>query len=105
MKDPIRVSNRQINEMHRLLKERIAPADDPINPCQPDTAAKPYDNDDSKVNVTRPLQSTHQAHHAVFCECQDWGSKWEEDKRWCRRNRDQLQRFYGQPYNFETEGF
>jgi hypothetical protein len=56
---------------------------DPINPCQPDTAAMPYDNDASKVNATRPLQSTHKAHHAVFRECQDWGSKWKEDKEWC----------------------
>lgn len=103
MKDPIRVSHRQINEMHRLIKNRIAPPNDPIRPCQPDTAAKPDTNDPTKISVARPLQSTHKAHFKVFCECQDWGSKWDEDKQWCRN--DQMARYYDQPYNFETDGF
>lgn len=103
MKDPIRVSQRQINEMHRLLKERIAPIDDPVRPCKPDTAAKPDPDDPEKVNVARPIMSNHYAHFKVFCECQDWRSKWEEDKAWCQL--DQLQRYYEQPYNFQTRGF
>lgn len=105
LKDPIRVSQRQINEMHRLLKERIAPSDDPIRPCQPDTAAKAHPDDPTgnKVWVARPLQSTHKAHFKVFCECQDWGSKWDEDKKWCRN--DKMTRLYDQPYNFKTGGF
>jgi hypothetical protein len=38
--DPLRVSRRQIIELHRLLRERIAPKDDPVAACRPDTAAK-----------------------------------------------------------------
>ena len=102
MKDPIRVSNRQINEMHRLLRERIAPADDPLMACKPDTAAKV--DLDGTVDVARPLQSNHKAHQSTFCECLNWGSKWQEDRQWCRMH-NQLQRFYDHPYNFETDGF
>jgi len=103
MKDPIRVSQRQIDEMHRLIKERIAPHNDPIRPCQPDTAAKKDPTNPKHISVARPLQSNHIAHFKVFCECQDWGSKWIEDKRWCQQ--DQFDRFYSKPYNFETDGF
>lgn len=103
MKDPIRVSNRQIDEMHRLLKDRIAPTDDPIRPCQPDTAAAPLDGSESRVNVARPLQSTQNAHFMVFCECR-WTSRFEEDQQWCL-NSDQLSRLYEQPYNFQSHGF
>lgn len=103
MKDPIRVSQRQINELHRLLKDRIAPADDPLRACQPDTAAKSHPDEADKVWVARPLMETHTAHFKVFCECQDWRSKWEEDKAWCEM--DQMSRLYDQPYNFKSTGF
>ncbi len=102
MKDPIRVSYRQINELHRLLKERIAPADDPLRACQHDTAAKPYEGNSNWVNVTRPLQSTNKAHFMTFCPCQ-WKSKWWQDRVWCEL--DLLDRLYYQPYNFKTDGF
>jgi len=102
MKDPIRVSQRQIDEMHRLLRERIAPLGDPTASCQSDTAAK-VDNQ-GRVNVARPLQQTHNAHFKTFCECQDWESKWVEDQQWCAID-DQLERYYNRPYNFETKGF
>ena len=105
MKDPIRISKRQLEEMHRLLKERIAPIDSPVNACQPDTAAKPHPDDpENKVWVARPVQSTHKAHHTVFCECDNWGSKFKEDKEWCRI-KDKAQRFYTRPYNYETTGY
>ena len=103
MKDPIRVSPRQIDELHRLLKNRIAPADDPIRPCHPDTAAREYDGNSDWVNVTRPLQSTHEAHYMVFCECR-WNSQFDEDKAWCS-DTDQMSRLYNHPYNFESDGF
>uniref|UniRef100_A0A7S2YLZ8 carbonic anhydrase n=1 Tax=Entomoneis paludosa TaxID=265537 RepID=A0A7S2YLZ8_9STRA len=103
MKDPIRVSQRQILEMHRLLRERIAPIEDPVNACKPDTAAKVEEEDPAKVSVARPLQSTSQVHFKVFCECENWGSKFVEDREWCRR--DKLERFFDHPYNFKTVGY
>ena len=103
MKDPIRVSHRQIAEMHRLLRERVAPLADPLASCQPDTAAK-VDSVTNEVSTARPLQSNQNAHHKVFCECQDWTSKWEEDQQWCEID-DQLERYYDHPYNFETDSF
>ena len=68
MKDPIRVSRRQLNEMHRLLRERIAPLSDPVKPCQKDTAAEV--DSEGRVNVARPVQSTTRVHYKSFCECQ-----------------------------------
>lgn len=102
MKDPIRVSRRQIDEMHRLLRERIAPFDDAVRPCQPDTAAKRFPNS-TRVSVARPVQSTRGVHFKVFCECDDWTSKWPEDQKWCEM--DKLDRFYRHPYNFESATF
>lgn len=102
MKDPIRVSQRQINEMHRLLRERIAPHDDPLASCQADTAAKVHE-ESGRVDTARPLQSNHRAHYTVFCECENWESQWEEDKEWCLM--DKNERLFRQPYNFQTDGF
>ena len=102
MKDPIRVPPRQIEEMHRLLRERIAPLNDPIRPCQLDTAAKRLPNS-TRVSVARPIQSTRPVHFKVFCECDDWPSKFPEDRKWCEMNK--LDRLYQHPYNFETESF
>lgn len=103
MKDPIRISLRQLNEMHRLLKSRIAPVDDPVRPCEADSAAKEDPDDPSKVIVARPLQSKRPAHYETFCECVNWKSKWIEDQEWCRK--EQMERFYDQPYNFEHAGY
>ena len=104
MKDPIRVSARQIEEMHRLLRERIAPADDPVRPCQPDTAARPSeDGNPLHVNVSRPLQATSPTHFMTFCECR-WTSHWAEDQAWCA-DADQESRLYAHPYNFASDGF
>lgn len=102
MKDPIRVSKRQVDEMHRLLSERIAPVDDPLRSCQPDTAAKRFPNS-SRISVARPVQSTRGVHFKVFCECDDWTSKWPEDQKWCEQNK--FDRLFLHPYNFETDGF
>lgn len=104
MKDPIRVSNRQILELHRLLKDRIAPIDDPLRACKPDTAAAPDpDGDKNKIYAARPLQSTHKAHFEVFCECRDWKSKWLEDQAWCLLEEDE--RLFDHPYNYDNSGF
>ena len=103
MKDPLRVSRRQIDELHRLLKERIAPPDDRLRPCARDTGAKPDQNDPTKISVARPVQSTRGVHFKVFCECDDWKSKWTEDQEWCQR--DKQDRLYNHPYNFATQGF
>ncbi len=105
MKDPIRISQRQLNELHRLLRERIAPPDDPLVACQADTAAK-VDPVTGFVDVARPLQNNDKAHHMVYCECENWGSQWEEDKEYCRIFRDDKNaRLFQHPYNFYTEGF
>jgi hypothetical protein len=101
MKDPIRIHPRQLEEMKRLIRERIAPPDDPIMACQPDTAAKIEGND---VNTARPLQYEDDVHFTVFCECKDWPSKWPEDRAWCRTE-DPNVRFYDTPYNFRSNGF
>jgi hypothetical protein len=106
MKDPIRVSERQVLELHRLIRERIAPPDDPLRACRPDTAAAPDpygSGDDRKISVARPLQQTQEAHFEVFCECKDWGSKWNEDKEWCKMSENE--RLFDRPYNYMTAGF
>ncbi|EEC49975.1 predicted protein [Phaeodactylum tricornutum CCAP 1055/1] len=103
MKDPLRVTQRQIDEMHRLLKERIAPLDDPLASCQPDTAAKVNEDDPTKISVARPLMETRDTHYKVFCECIDWPSKWPEDRAWCEQGF--MDRLYTHPYNFQTDGF
>lgn len=103
MKDPIRVSERQILELHRLIKDRIAPADDPIRACKADTAAAPDPNDERKISVARPLQRSHNAHFETFCECKDWRSKWQEDRAWCELGENE--RLFDRPYNYQNSGF
>lgn len=101
MKDPIRIHQRQLDELHRLIKERIAPPDDPVMACKPDTAAG---TSKGPVDVARPLQSNQRVNFKVFCECKDWPSKWPEDRDWCLIE-DANERFYTHPYNFRTDGF
>eukprot|EP00536_Pseudo-nitzschia_multiseries_P002979 jgi/Psemu1/184841/e_gw1.42.19.1 len=104
MKDPIRIQKKQLLELERLIRDRIAPPDDPVMPCQPDTAAKV--SEDGRVNVARPLQSYNEdAHDITFCECKDWPSKWPEDQAWCAATEDVEERLYMTPYNFESDGF
>lgn len=105
-KDPIRVSHRQIAEMHRLMRERIAPKDAPVKACKKDTAAATDPTDPSKVITARPVMSTHDAHFEVYCECINWHSKWKEDLEYCQSlKNEQMVRFYDHPYNFPTTGF
>jgi hypothetical protein len=82
MKDPIKVHPKQIEELHRLLLERIAPKgsyDGSPRECQPDTAAKKMD--DGSAWVARNLQELDvsgpgsDGHDNYLCECDDWGSK------------------------------
>lgn len=82
MKDPIRVHPRQIKELHRLLRERIAPLgsyNGSPQECTPDTAAKVMD--DGTAWTARPLQELVESepgsdgHDNFFCECSDWPSK------------------------------
>jgi Eukaryotic-type carbonic anhydrase len=105
MKDPVRIHPRQLEELTRLIAERIAPPDDPVNACKPDTAADVSEEDGKvTVNTARPLMYLQEAHFKTFCECKDWASKWPEDRAWCKQQ-DIYQRFYTNPYNFEGEGF
>jgi hypothetical protein len=103
LKDPIRIHPRQLSELQRLIAARIAPVESQVNACRPDTAAR-VSNDGTTVEAARPIQYHHAAHFDVFCECQDWRSKWPEDREWCAIN-DIQARFYEQPYNFQTDGF
>ena len=107
-KDPIRIHPRQLAEIRRLVADRIAPIDDPVNPCQPDTAAKvtrdPETNKVLDVQAARPLQDFSDQHFKTFCECKDWPSKWPEDREWCLME-DIRERFYVHPYNFDSDSF
>lgn len=102
LKDPIRINTRQLKEMHRLLRERIGPADQIRNACVSDTAAKV--EVDGTAWVARPLQELNTAHENFFCECEDWGSKVPEDKAWCNLpgDRTQAHRWFDIPYNYMT---
>mmetsp|Transcript_57646 Transcript_57646/g.140799 ORF Transcript_57646/g.140799 Transcript_57646/m.140799 type:complete len:631 (+) Transcript_57646:68-1960(+) len=108
MKDPIRIHPRQLVELRRLVADRIAPIDDPVNPCQPDTAAivtrDPETNKVLDVQAARPLQDFSDQHFKTFCECKDWPSKWPEDREWCLME-DIRERFYVHPYNFDSDAF
>lgn len=104
MKDPIKISDRQLKELKRLIGDRIAPSDDPVNACKPDTAGKVSRDDNGKildVEAARPLMDWNRVHYKTFCECKDWGSKWPEDREWCKEE-DIEKRFYDKPYNFES---
>lgn len=104
MKDPIRIHTRQLKEMHRLLRERIAPIESPRNACELDTAARV--EEDGTAWVARPIQELDETHDHWFCECEDWGSKVPEDKLWCRSgDRDKDYRWYERPYGWGGESF
>ena len=63
MKDPIQVHTRQIDELNRLLAERIDP-----DTCNPNTAAV-VDNSGPKVraDVSRKHQYLHNGHRKGTC--------------------------------------
>jgi Eukaryotic-type carbonic anhydrase len=103
MKDPLRVSSRQVLELNRLLRQRIAPADDPLRACKTDTAGKTDSKDSRKISVARPLQSKQKTHYQTYCECLNWKSKFQEDLDWCEL--DFSDRFSDRPYNFRTDGY
>lgn len=93
MKDPIRIHPIQLEELERLLAQRIDPES-----CQNDTAGRERSSDSTKVDLNRPLQKYSNIHRKVFCECQDWISKWQEDQDWCELNQEE--RFNEKLYNF-----
>ena len=101
MKDPILVNPMQIKELERLLARRVAPKGSKFKECQVDTAGKLRSGrGGDAVDLNRPLQSNHANHRMVFCECQDWRSKWPEDQKWCRKGND---KWYNSPYGFSTD--
>ena len=107
MKDPIKIHPRQVKEMHRLLRERIAPLgsyNNSTSECQPDTAARV--EEDGTAWVARPLQKLDDSgpgsngHDNFFCECDDWRSKVSEEREWCRQHsNDDEVRWVTNPYN------
>jgi Eukaryotic-type carbonic anhydrase len=102
MKDPVVVAKRQISEMHRLVRERIGSKSDGNRACKPDTGAAVDGN--GRVTVARPLQESDKTHFKVFCECEDWNSKFKEDQEWCNIQ-SKNERFFKHPYNFDRNGF
>eukprot|EP00934_Nitzschia_sp_Nitz4_P001807 Nitzschia sp. Nitz4//scaffold177_size45885//17105//21005//NITZ4_007204-RA/size45885-augustus-gene-0.5-mRNA-1//-1//CDS//3329539052//1807//frame0 len=99
-KDPIRVAAHQMRELERLIAWRLG--DD----CEVDTAGK-SSGDVNFVDVARPLQSIHKLHRLVFCECQDWPSKFDADREWCSKYQtaDVNERLFENPYNWPSDGF
>ena len=103
LKDPIRIHPRQLAELKRLMRDRIAPLGDPVASCQPDTAATV--TSDGEVYAARPLQYESTVHYEMFCECTNWPSKWPDDREWCAKYTNLTERLYENPYNFLTNGF
>jgi hypothetical protein len=101
MKDPIRVAKHQIQELERLLAWRLN------SECNASTAGKPRDGNPDAVDVNRPLQELEKGHRMVFCECQDWPSKFPNEREWCKKwqTRDPAVRLYDNPYNWPQTGF
>jgi hypothetical protein len=101
LKDPIRVAPHQMRELERLTAWRLG------DECTVDTAGKPRPGNPDAVDVNRPLQGYHNLHRKVFCECQDWPSKFPQDREWCRnwKTRDPNLRLFEKPYNFRSDGF
>ena len=101
LKDPIRVAKHQITELERLLAWRIN------GDCDASTAGKPRDGNPDAVDVARPLQELERGHRMVFCECQDWPSKFPKDREWCKKwqTRDPELRLFDNPYNWPENGF
>jgi hypothetical protein len=101
LKDPIRVAAHQIRELERLLAWRLN------SKCEADTAGKPREGNPDAVDVNRPLQELEIGHRMVFCECQDWPSKFPGDREWCKKwqSRDPELRLFDNPYNWPQNGF
>ena len=99
LKDPLRIHPDQLAEVERLLAWRIAPKGSKFNECQRDSAGRERQGTNGNaVDLNRPLQGYSNIHRKVFCECNDWISKWKEDREWCKL--DRLTRFYERPYNY-----
>mmetsp|Transcript_28487 Transcript_28487/g.77135 ORF Transcript_28487/g.77135 Transcript_28487/m.77135 type:complete len:1149 (+) Transcript_28487:390-3836(+) len=101
MKDPIRVAKHQITELERLLAWRMN------GQCEASTAGKSRKDNPDAVDVNRPLQELQKGHRMVFCECQDWPSKFPQERAWCEKwqKRDPELRLFENPYNWEQQGF
>ncbi|KAL3911852.1 MAG: hypothetical protein SGILL_007121 [Bacillariaceae sp.] len=100
MKDPARINPVQLAELQRLIAERVAPFDDPVAPCARDTAAKISPHGD--VSTARPTQQFSElGHKLTFCQCSDWESKWEEDRKWCAIDSVD-ERFFQKRFNWEA---
>jgi len=147
MKDPIRVHQRQIDELNRLLAWRLSPDGD--NECEVDTAGR-LASDGDHVDMNRDVQYLGSlrkllpfviarlykptfpfasslnhllpqtsrpfayffclfllcADRMVFCQCNDWPSKFPADAEWCKnwKTDSGYQRLYGDPYSFDSNG-
>ena len=81
LKNPVRVSPAQIEELDRLIAHRI----DPLT-CKRETAGKMRRPGSKKVDVNRRIQTRTREHKLVFCECVDWESANREDRAWCEKS-------------------
>ena len=100
LKDPIVVNKRQIEEIHRLLAQRLNP-----DTCAQETAGI-VTPDGSHIATSREVQYKHEQHRFVFCECPNWPSKFKGDREWCHKYKEDTtySRFYDRPYSFNTDG-
>jgi hypothetical protein len=101
LKDPIQIPPSQLKELERLIAWRLG------DNCESDVAGKPREGNPDAIDINRPVQSFHTLHRMVFCECQDWPSKFPLDRNWCRNysNKPPEQRLYENPYNWPQAGF
>lgn len=71
MKDPIRIHPRQLQELKRLIGERISPKGSMVNECKTDTAAKVKRDSETRevvdIEAARPLQEWNNVHFKTFC--------------------------------------
>lgn len=79
IKDSIKVPPSQIRRLEELIANRINP-----ETCRLETAGVPRANNPALVNVTRPMQTTTNAHKVVYCECLDWESDRPNDQAYCK---------------------
>lgn len=78
LKDPIKVSPRQIRLLERLISNRVDP-----DTCESYTAGVLRNQNSWRVNVNRPIQTTTEEHRLVYCECVDWNSRAVNDEAYC----------------------
>jgi Eukaryotic-type carbonic anhydrase len=85
MKNPIKISPRQL----RILENLTAKRQDPVTCKENSTVGKPRVNVTSKVDVNRPIQLMSNRQYLAFCECVNWNPSIIENKIYCNQTMEQ----------------